>query len=91
MQAGELPRALSEDLTPETALGETMMLGLRLLRDGVSLVDVQARHGVDPCARYSAEMARFSELGLLTLQGDRLLLTERGALLANDVCAAFLP
>jgi oxygen-independent coproporphyrinogen-3 oxidase len=91
VRAGELPRALSEDLTPETALGETLMLGLRLLRDGVSLDDVRARHGVDPSARYAAEIARFSDLGLLTQQGDRLLLTARGALLANDVCAAFLP
>jgi coproporphyrinogen III oxidase-like Fe-S oxidoreductase len=52
---------------------------------------VRARHGVDPNVRYAAEIARFSDLGLLTQHGDRLLLTERGALLANDVCAAFLP
>ena len=91
VRAGTLPRALSEELAPETALGETMMLGLRLLRDGVSLRDVAARHGIDPRERYAPVIARFSDLGLLVLWDERLLLTARGALLANDVCAAFLP
>jgi oxygen-independent coproporphyrinogen-3 oxidase len=91
VDAGQLPRALSEELGPETQMGETLMLGLRLLRDGVSAADFATRHGVDLRVTYAAEIERFERLGLLRWCGDRLLLTERGALLANDVCAAFLP
>lgn len=94
MQTGDLPRAVSETISPETALGETMMLGLRLLVDGVSAPDVHARHGVSLQEQYATQIAHFQSIGLLEWHGpaqDRLRLTPRGALLANGVCAAFLP
>jgi oxygen-independent coproporphyrinogen-3 oxidase len=92
VREGKRPVAISETLTPETAMGETMMLGLRLLVDGVSAGAFQARHGVALMDRYRAEIERFTAVGLLEWHTpDRLRLTGRGALLANDVCAAFLP
>jgi len=94
VEAGRRPVALTEHLDPATELGETMMLGLRLLVDGVSMADTLARHGVDPRERFAAEIARFVAIGMLEWRGDgqeRLRLTVAGALLANDVCAAFLP
>ena len=91
VREGASPRALAEELSPATQAGESMLLGLRLLRDGVSARDFAARHGVDLRERYASEIARFASLGLLTWRDDRLVLTEHGALLANDVCAAFLP
>lgn len=90
VEAGAIPRALTEELTPETEMGETMLLGLRLLRDGVSAPDFAARHHADLRRTYAAQIERFEQLGLLHWQGDRLLLSARGALLANDVCAAFV-
>lgn len=88
---GDRPRAISETLSTDTAIGETMMLGLRLLVDGVSASDVAARHGIALNDRYRAEIERFVDIGLLQWHTtDRLRLTERGSLLANDVCAAFL-
>jgi oxygen-independent coproporphyrinogen III oxidase len=88
---GRRPSAVTEALSPETAIGETMMLGLRLLVDGVSVTDFAARHGVQLIDRYADEIDRFTAIGLLEWQTpDRLRLTARGALLANDVCAAFL-
>ncbi|HUG13577.1 MAG TPA: coproporphyrinogen III oxidase family protein, partial [Thermomicrobiales bacterium] len=93
VEAGQRPVAHSESLSPETELGETMMLGLRLLIDGVSMTDVIARHGVDPRERFASEITRFFEIGMLEWNGDghdRLRLTPPGALLANDVCAAFV-
>lgn len=91
VERGELPRMATETLSPATALGESLMLGLRLLVDGVSAADIRARHGVDLHTVYAAEIARFTSLGLLEWSaGDRLRLTPRGALLANEVCAAFV-
>ena len=94
VQRWERPVALTEALAPATELGETMMLGLRLLVDGVSMADVVARHGVDPREHYAAEIARLTEIVMLEWDSparERLQLTARGALLANDVCAEFLP
>jgi oxygen-independent coproporphyrinogen III oxidase len=80
----------SECLDPDGALGETMMLGLRL-RDGLPLQRVRARFGLDPLARYASEISRLSARDLLVLEGDTLRLTHRGLLLANDVLSEFLP
>jgi oxygen-independent coproporphyrinogen-3 oxidase len=90
VRAGTRPVAVTEQLAPETQMGETMMLGLRLLQDGVSPADFAVRHGIGLRDCYASQIARFSDLGLLEWQGDRLRLTPRGALLANEVCAAFL-
>lgn len=89
--AGELPVATSEEIDPATAMGETMMLGLRLLVDGVSPADFEARHDHDLREHYGATIDRFVELGLLRWTGERLRLTPHGMLVANDVCAEFLP
>lgn len=89
--AGTLPVTSCEDIDNDLSMGETMMLGLRLLRDGVSARDFERRHGLKLAERFSAPIARFTELGLLTWSGDRLLLTDRGALVSNSICAEFLP
>lgn len=88
---GRQPQAVREAISSETAMGETMMLGLRLLVDGVSAEAYAARHHQPLVERYRAEIDRFEAIGLLEWHTpDRLRLTPRGALLANDVCAAFL-
>jgi oxygen-independent coproporphyrinogen-3 oxidase len=94
MRDGRLPRATREELDEATSMGESLMLGLRLLVDGVSERDFAARHGRSLRAQYPGEIARFTDMGLLEWHGaarDRLRLTVRGTLLANEVCAAFLP
>jgi oxygen-independent coproporphyrinogen-3 oxidase len=92
MQSDDLPRAVTETIDAETAIGETMMLGLRLLEDGVSDQDFTARHGMSLTDRFATTIERFRDIGLLEwVEPDhRLRLTQRGAPLANEVCAAFL-
>lgn len=85
------PVATGETITPETAEGESMMLGLRLLRDGVSSSAFRARHGEQLTDVYDTQIRRFCDLGLLEWHGERLRLTQRGALVANGVSAEFLP
>jgi oxygen-independent coproporphyrinogen-3 oxidase len=86
-----LPIADEEVIGPELAMGETMMLGLRLLRDGVSSDAFARRHGVSLSERYGAIIQRFEMLGLMERNEDRVRLTSQGALVSNSVLADFLP
>lgn len=90
LASGRSPTSNVETIGPETAMGETMMLGLRLLHDGVAASAFRARHGVALEEKYGAQLARFSSLGLIDVDAGGVRLTSRGALLANTVCAEFL-
>jgi len=80
----------SEQLDEAGALGETMMLGLRLL-DGIDLSRVAARFHVDPLQIFEDQIETLQHRGLITLAGDNLRLTHSGLLLANTVLSEFLP
>ena len=80
----------SETLDAAGALGETMMLGLRL-REGIPLNRIRTRFGLDPLTHFSAQIAQLSAQGLLIVADESLRLTHRGMLLANTVLDAFLP
>jgi coproporphyrinogen III oxidase-like Fe-S oxidoreductase len=47
-------------------------------------------YGVDLDARFGADLRRFEEAGAVTRDGDRLRLTRRGMLVANDVLRVFI-
>jgi oxygen-independent coproporphyrinogen-3 oxidase len=91
IDAGERAISNTEEIGPATAMGETMMLGLRLLQEGVSDAAFAARHGVALQSVYGATIAELTELGLLRRDPERVRLTSRGLMLANDVCVRFLP
>ena len=90
MEAGADLTVESECLTRDEALGETMMLGLRL-RDGLPLARVRARFDVEPLDVFAPQIADLSRRGLLVCESDTLRLTHRGLLLANTVLGEFLP
>jgi oxygen-independent coproporphyrinogen-3 oxidase len=79
-----------DEIDDRTAMGETMMLGLRLLQDGVSPASFARRHGVSLFDRFGSQLGRLTSMGVLEADDNRVRLTERGALLANSVCAEFL-
>ena len=66
-----------------------MMLGLRLIRDGVSASAFQARHGVSLWEQFGAQIRALERSDLIERR-DGVRLTPRGALLANTVCAEFV-
>ena len=67
------------------------MLGLRLVREGVSEVRFQACTGTSLDTVFSGEIAELAGRGLLKRLPDRVRLTDEGRLLGNQVFAMFLP
>lgn len=79
----------AERLAGREALGEALMLGLRL-RDGVNLAEMAGHYPLDPRLVFRREIDRFQSLELLEEQGGVLRLTRRGLLLANNVFAEII-
>jgi oxygen-independent coproporphyrinogen-3 oxidase len=75
-------------------IGETMMVGLRLVETGVSEKGFRERFGIELETHFSAQIKRLSGLGLLQWSGTspdrRLHLTRRGLLLGNQVFVEFI-
>lgn len=90
LEDGALPHSNTEDVEGDTSFGETMMLGLRLLDDGVDAGAFAARHGEDLFDRFGEQIARMQDVGLLQRTDRGVRLTPRGMMLANDVAAEFL-
>lgn len=86
---GVSPVAHEEALGREATMGETVMLGLRLVA-GVDAAAFRRRFGVTLREAYPREIDEFVEAGLLVEDAAGIRLTRRGRLLGNRVFAAFL-
>lgn len=89
------PATLSTTLVDRDAeIAETMMMGLRLVKEGVSEQTFTRRFGESLDALFQAPIARLTAHGLvewLHLETDRCLrLTPRGRLLGNQVFVEFI-
>lgn len=78
-----------ESLDWRSSLGETMMLGIRLL-DGVPLGEVRARYGSEVDSVLAGPIERLEARGLVRCANDTIRLTRRGLLLADTVALEFL-
>jgi oxygen-independent coproporphyrinogen-3 oxidase len=79
-----------EEISTALEMAETMILGLRLIQEGVSVAEFSRRFGQTPHEAYPQEMESLKELGLLEWNQARVLLTPRAWLLANEVFRRFL-
>jgi oxygen-independent coproporphyrinogen-3 oxidase len=79
-----------ESLTPTVQMGETMMLGLRLLLDGIDASAFATRHNITLDEAFGATIAEMMTLGLMESTPHGVRLTARGLMVANDVCSRFL-
>jgi oxygen-independent coproporphyrinogen-3 oxidase len=70
-------------------LGDALFTGLRLTA-GVNLDEVRRRYDVDVWQRHGAELEPFIQAGCLRRDGNRIWLTRRGMLLANEVMTVFV-
>lgn len=76
-------------LSESDARAESVFLGMRMMR-GMNLKSYEARFGTDPRDVYRDQLARFREAGLIEFDGELMRLTRSGALLSNEVFAAFV-
>ena len=86
VNAGQVPWAGSESITPMEALEETIMLGLRL-REGLDLTALKTSLDVGGAASAAldAGVAELEREGLVERRGSRLIPTLRGRLLNDAV------
>jgi len=89
IEAGKSPIKESWDLSDQDRQAETVFLGLRLMK-GFNVRNYQETFGTDLCERYGEDLERFLDAGLIELRGDLIRLTRSGALLSNEVFAAFV-
>ncbi|MCS7060108.1 MAG: radical SAM family heme chaperone HemW [Anaerolineae bacterium] len=87
---GESPQADGEDIDERASRGETMVMGLRLLEEGVSYERFASRHGVDMRLVFAESLRAGQEKGLLDMLPDRVRLTRKGRFLSNQVMSAFV-
>lgn len=83
------PSRTGEAIDRQLAMGETMMLGLRLA-EGVRSERFERRFGASLEEAFGATMEELTQLGLLSWDGAVARLTRRGRLLGNRVFARFL-
>jgi oxygen-independent coproporphyrinogen-3 oxidase len=89
--ARSLPHIVgAERITPELAMADTLILGLRLV-DGVSIDAFSARHGRTPDAVYGDTLREFEAAAVLERTPTHLRLTRRGRLLSNELFQRLLP
>jgi len=88
--ASASPVAMRDEPSPASRLGETMMLGLRLMA-GVTRADFVERTGMSLDEVYGPAIARLVDDGLLISDAVGIRLTRRGRLLGNRVFVEFLP
>jgi oxygen-independent coproporphyrinogen-3 oxidase len=80
-----------ESISRELAIGETLMLGLRLIDEGIERARFADRFGVELDAIFGETIERLVDQDLIEASADRIRLTPRGRLLGNRVFAEFLP
>ena len=83
------PVVEQHELTDVDLRAEALFLGMRMMR-GVDLREYTETFGVDLRDEHRDELDRFREAGLVEFDGDLIRLTRNGALMSNEVFAAFV-
>jgi oxygen-independent coproporphyrinogen-3 oxidase len=76
-------------LTEADRRAEAVFLGMRMMA-GVRTNEFKELFGVDLSAAHADDLKNFQQAGLIEFDGDMLKLTRAGALLSNEVFAAFV-
>jgi oxygen-independent coproporphyrinogen-3 oxidase len=80
----------SETLDVATAMADTMLLGLRLTREGVAKPRFAARFGADCTQVFADEIGELTNLGLIENLPERVRLVPSAYLLANEAFRRFV-
>ncbi len=79
-----------EQITPRIEMAETVILGLRLVKEGLSFERFRRRFGRDLREVYGPQIREMVEAGLLEEDRERIRLSPRGRLLGNEVFQQFV-
>lgn len=79
----------SERLLPEKWAGETLVMSLRML-SGITTEEFLTSTGFDLLLTYSEKIARLVKMGLLSFNGKRLRLTQKGLCVADSIMVEFV-
>ncbi len=90
IESGADPASNVEAIDEATSRAETMMLGLRLLDQGIDAVAFQVRHGVTLDETFGSTIDSLIGISMMERHERGVRLTHRGLMLANDVVARFL-
>lgn len=91
IRRGESVEEFHEMLSPAVAMSETMMLGLRLVQEGVPFAHFCQLHNQDLRSVYRKELEQLTSLGLLEHDNERVRLTQFGLMMGNQVFMHFMP
>ena len=89
VESGASPVVEEQQLTATDVRAEAVFLGMRLMQ-GVDLRRYRESFGVDLRDEHADDLDKFCKAGLVELEGDLIRLTRTGALLSNEVFAAFV-
>lgn len=89
IESGESSVVEEQQLSDGDVRAEAVFLGMRLMQ-GINLRRYRESFGVDLRDEHGADLDRFFDAGLLECDGDLLRLTRTGAVLSNEVFAAFV-
>jgi len=89
IEGQDSPVVEQTELSEADRQAEAVFLGLRMMQ-GFSVSNYERVFGRDIRADHESDLARFREAGLIECDGDLLKLTRAGALLSNEVFAAFV-
>lgn len=89
IESGAAPVVEEQQLDEHDVRAEALFLGMRLMR-GINLREYRQAFGIDLCDEHGDDLGRFREAGLVEFDGDLVRLTRTGALLSNEVFAAFV-
>ena len=89
VEHGASPVVEETELSEADLRAEALFLGMRMMR-GVDVREYNELFGVDLRTEHRDELDRFREAGLVEFDGDLIRLTRNGALMSNEVFAAFV-
>ena len=89
IESGASPIVEEQRLSPADVRAEALFLGMRMMR-GIDMRRYRESFGVDLRDEHSDDLDRFQKAGLVEFDGDLIRLTRTGALLSNEVFAAFV-
>jgi oxygen-independent coproporphyrinogen-3 oxidase len=89
VESGASPVVEEQQLSVTDVRAEAVFLGLRMMQ-GVDLRHYRESFGIDLRDEHADDLDRFCKAGLVELDGDLIRLTRTGALLSNEVFAAFV-